>query len=227
MSDPSCRIYRELLGVYVVGAIEPYERAAVDDHLARCHDCREELAGLAPLTALLHRVPPEEAERIAASGPYTAADPDPPAEMLDSLLSRTAAKRRTRRVKAMFTAAAAILIAVGGATAVGEAIASHPHPVGHSDVAAMTLGRVTATVRYGRMQWGTEMGVRVTGLPQGTNCTFYIVTKDGRRVWGGAWTVGPKADTLWYPVAVGVHESNLSGFVLIAGQRTLHIPADH
>ncbi len=37
MSDPSCGAFRELLGVYVVGAIEPGERAAVDAHLSHCY----------------------------------------------------------------------------------------------------------------------------------------------------------------------------------------------
>ena len=44
MSDPSCRTFRESLGIYVVGAIEPSERAAVDAHLSQCPECREELA---------------------------------------------------------------------------------------------------------------------------------------------------------------------------------------
>ena len=33
MSDPACRTFRQLLGVYVVGAIEPAERTLVDAHL--------------------------------------------------------------------------------------------------------------------------------------------------------------------------------------------------
>ena len=92
MSDPSCRTYRELLGVYVVGAIEPAERADVDAHLAQCYECREELAGLALLPALLHRVPLEEAERIAASEPPVGQE-DPAPEILASLLRRAGARR--------------------------------------------------------------------------------------------------------------------------------------
>ncbi len=226
MSDPSCRIYRELLGVYVVGAIEPHERAAVDEHLAQCYECREELAGLAPLPALLRRVPAEEAERIAAAVPDPgdlSAEPSP--EMLDSLLAKTAAKRRTRRVRAMFTAAAALLIAVGGAAAVTESLAPQ-HPSHHFDVSTASLGRITATVRYGKSSWGTAMSVRVTGFPQWTSCKFYVMTKDGRRVEAGGWTVGPGSDRLWYPVAVAVPESRVKGFVIVAAHhRPLQIPA--
>src|SRR5258708_29043905 len=97
MSDPSCRTFRELLGVYVVGAIEPAERAAVDAHLSQCYECREELAALARLPALLHRVHAAEAERILLTSPPQSDPAEPSAEMLDPLLARVVAKRRTRR----------------------------------------------------------------------------------------------------------------------------------
>ena len=61
-----CQHVRQSLGVYVLGAIDPVERARVDTHLVGCLDCREELAGLAGLPALLGRVPAGEAARIAA-----------------------------------------------------------------------------------------------------------------------------------------------------------------
>ena len=52
----SCREIRQALGVYVLGAIDPAERAQVDEHLATCPDCREELASLAGLPAMLRKV---------------------------------------------------------------------------------------------------------------------------------------------------------------------------
>jgi Putative zinc-finger len=231
MSDPSCRNYRELLGVYVVGAIEPHERAEVDDHLAQCYECREELAGLASLPALLRRVPADEAEQILAAAPQPDVNVAPSPELLDSLLAKTAAKRRTRRVRAIFTTAAAVLIAVGGAAAVTESLASSPNTTAqhgqHTEIATASLGRITATVRYGERTWGTSMSVRATGFPEWTTCKFYVITKDGRRVLVSAWTVGPKGGEMWYPVATGVPESRMSGFVLVASHyRPLHIPAD-
>ena len=47
-----CTDARPSLGVYVLGAIDPAERALVDAHLVTCRDCRDELAGLAGLPAL-------------------------------------------------------------------------------------------------------------------------------------------------------------------------------
>ena len=64
-----CAETRLSLGVYVLGAIDPAERALVDAHLATCRDCRDELAGLAGLPALLARVSAAEAFALAADEP--------------------------------------------------------------------------------------------------------------------------------------------------------------
>ena len=61
-----CTDARPSLGVYVLGAIDPAERALVDAHLLTCRDCRDELAGLAGLAALLARVNPDEISRITS-----------------------------------------------------------------------------------------------------------------------------------------------------------------
>jgi len=228
MSDPSCRAFRELLGVYVVGAIEPAERAAVDAHLSQCYECREELAGLAVLPALLHRVPREEAERTAASSP---ASGEQPADMLNSLLRRVGARRRRRRVKTAFTIAATIVIAVGGAAATTEALIQPPPPSsqGPTELTTIRSNGVLVSVRYARTAWGMTVGVKASGLPQWTRCTFWVVTKTGQHVKVGGWTVGPGANELWYPVQAGVTESHVGAFVLDArgtwGRKVLRIPA--
>ncbi|HXO25557.1 MAG TPA: zf-HC2 domain-containing protein, partial [Streptosporangiaceae bacterium] len=75
-----CGDARLALGVYVLGAIDPTERALVDAHLATCRDCRDELAGLAGLPALLARVNPDEVSRIRVDDTVrTSPDERPPA----------------------------------------------------------------------------------------------------------------------------------------------------
>src|SRR5215475_12988086 len=106
MSDPACRNYRELLGVYVVGAIEPNERSMLDAHLNQCYGCREELAGIAVLPAMLHRIPVAEAEQIAEVGlPGTDKD-DPAPRVLSGLLTEIRARRRMKRLRTVLAAAA-------------------------------------------------------------------------------------------------------------------------
>src|SRR5262249_30552106 len=122
MSDPACRRFRELLGVYVVGAIEPNERSLLDEHLNQCYGCREELAGLAVLPALLHRIPTAEAEQLADPN-AAAVDLDNPApRVLSKLLVEVRARQRTRRLRTVLAAAAAFVIAISGSVAVSTAI---------------------------------------------------------------------------------------------------------
>jgi predicted anti-sigma-YlaC factor YlaD len=60
-SHGSCGEARLALAVYMLGAIEPADRDVVDRHLPDCVSCRDELAGLAALPALLRRISPQEA----------------------------------------------------------------------------------------------------------------------------------------------------------------------
>ncbi|MGH3181715.1 MAG: zf-HC2 domain-containing protein, partial [Streptosporangiaceae bacterium] len=82
-----CTDARPSLGVYVLGAIEPAERSLVDAHLATCRDCRDELAGLAALPALLARVNPDEISRICADDAVrTVTEDRPPGELIGTVL---------------------------------------------------------------------------------------------------------------------------------------------
>ena len=62
--DGPCAQARLELGVYLLGAIEPAQRALLTRHLAACPNCRAELAGLAGLPALLRSVPAAEALQL-------------------------------------------------------------------------------------------------------------------------------------------------------------------
>src|SRR5271169_6445016 len=95
-NGPACREMRQLLGVYVVGAIDPAERAKVDDHLRHCAECRDELAGLAGLPAMLSRVPAADVEQLSLAPSGLPEMAEPSADMLNSLLRRVTARRRSR-----------------------------------------------------------------------------------------------------------------------------------
>src|ERR1700730_17119558 len=93
-----CRDFRQALGVYVLGAIDPAERALVDGHLSTCPDCREALAGPAPVPALARpRVQTADAELLPLAnlnGPL----PGTPGghDRRQSRVRRTARHRRER-----------------------------------------------------------------------------------------------------------------------------------
>ena len=92
------------LGCYVLGSLNPAERANVEEHLDECDVCRAELISLAGLPGLLARVSPQE----AATGLPTARP-----QLLEGLLARAAEQRRTRSHR-LIAAAAALVLVVGG-----------------------------------------------------------------------------------------------------------------
>ena len=228
MSDPACRRFRELLGVYVVGAIEPNERSLLDTHLNQCYGCREELAGLAVLPALLHRIPLSEAEQLIEPSP-DAVDPDNPApKVLSRLLVEVRARQRSRRWRTVLAAAAAVIIAVSGSVAVSSVLdnQSHDGMVAVEQVFARN-GPISGEVKYGKSRWGTEISVHVNGVPEWTNCEFYVQTADGHTEMVGGWLVGVHGSRLWYPSLARVPNTMVTGFVLKSnGQVLLRFKAD-
>jgi Putative zinc-finger len=227
-----CGDIRYALGVYVVGAIDPAERATVDAHLGHCQECREELAGLAGLPALLGRVPKEDAERLALG---TEELEEPPAEMLDSLLAQVTARRRARRWRGIAAAAAAAVIAVGGGI-VGGAVITHDHNAtegGSSYISYLARGTnentdVTAAVYYHPEGSGTAMQVQVTGIKNGTRCAFWVVNSSGQHLIAGHWTVNGTDDGNWYPAKSSTSMANVHGFDITGpgGQVLVKIPAN-
>src|SRR5215469_13768332 len=93
MNADECAQTRNELGVYLLGAIEPHDRARLEDHLASCPGCRERLAALAGMPALLRKVPADEVIRAWRDD----AGRPPPTPPLETLLSKVARTRRRRR----------------------------------------------------------------------------------------------------------------------------------
>jgi hypothetical protein len=222
MSDPACRNYRELLGVYVVGAIEPHERSLVDAHLNQCYGCREELAGLAVLPAMLHRIPVAEAEQIAHVGLSAADQDDPAPQVLAGLLTEVRARRRTKRLRAVLAAAAAVIVAVSGSVVATSALSQHQQQTVALEVVKAHRDGMFGEVKYGRSaHWGTLILTRVRGVPEGTHCEFWITTANGHKELVGGWLVGPGGDDLWYPSTADVLASSIRMFTITSGHKVL------
>jgi hypothetical protein len=234
-----CQEARISLGVYVLGAIDPAERALVDAHLPTCRDCRDELAGLAGLPALLARVSTEEAIALAVTdGPAVPLDEitEPPRELLATVLDLTAARRRRRRWReAGLGLAAALVIAAGvfGGLRIGSGTAQ-PSSVGLFpgnansawDNVQGQAGTMTATVSYRSMGWGTQLDTKVTGIPIGTNCQLYVIDSTGQRLLVGGWVTDNDEGAVWYPGSAAVPSKDVTGFQLtVAHGQTIDIPA--
>ena len=213
-----CREIRQALGVYVLGAIDPAERAQVDEHLSSCQECREELASLAGLPAMLRKVPIVEAERIAAPEQDPELAGVPSAEMLTSLVARTAHVRRMHRWRTLAAAAAVAIVALGGGAFVANALqppgGQQPGQVNlttwHRTSGTGPAAGVHLTVRYRHQSWGTQMEVNVTGLPPGSVCQFQVIDATGGKSVVGSWQAWWGSS--WYPASTWLGEKQLRSF---------------
>ena len=228
-SGPACREMRQLLGVYVVGAIDPAERSLVDDHLHNCAECRDELAGLAGLPAMLSRVPVADVEQLSLLPSGLPEMAEPPAELLDSLLQRVTAKRRSRMWRGAVAVAASAVLAAGAVTAVTQ-LAGHSSAqvLADRDVAAGVNTRtgVAAVVDYSATPWhSTTMRVEVSGIPPGTTCQFWVIGPSGR-AYAGSWTVQAwHGQQAWYSLSSPISETSVHGFqITTAGKILVTIP---
>jgi len=237
-----CAETRLSLGVYVLGAIDPAERALVEAHLATCRDCRDELAGLAGLPALLARVSSEEAFALAAdepfhdgpAGPVPSRSSEPPRELLATVLDLTAARQRRRRWwSASLTAAAALVLAVG--VFGGLRLGTHPVQVsgggpgsgGQWDSVTGTSAGMTATVKYRQVGWGTQLNAEVSGIPVGTTCQLWVVDRAGHRMLAGSWLTDYDEGMVWYPASAAMPSTDVAGFRVTVGKRAaINIKAD-
>jgi hypothetical protein len=227
----SCAETRLSLGVYVLGAIDPVERGLVDAHLSTCRDCRDELAGLAGLPALLARVNPDEISRIRADDavPSDASD-EPPQELLGTVLGLAEARRRRNRWRYLSAAAAVIVIAGGlfgglkaatSTTTTRTVIASAGPGSWDTTSATSPATGVSATVAYAHELWGSAFQVLVDHIPEGTTCQLWVVHPDGTRTQVSSWTTSQDEGKDWYSGSMAATAGPIGMFQITAGHQVL------
>lgn len=231
MTEQGCAELRQTLGVYVLGAIDPAERAELDRHLAGCPGCRDELASLAGLPALLGRVSEEQLYATVLPG----------SELLDRVLAQAAAERRRARRRVLVAGAAAALVLVlglaGGAAALlragtpdasgtpaGPPVAAPAPSVSASDPAS----RVSGAVALSPKAWGTAVTARLSGLPDNSRCSLVAVGRGDQRDVAASWTVNYYQEKATFDGSTGISPGELVRFEVVtdAGERLLVIPVD-
>jgi anti-sigma-K factor RskA/putative zinc finger protein len=175
-----CREYGDLIGPYILGALEPGEVEEMNQHLAECDRCALERRRLAGLPALLDGVQADE----------TIAAPSPQLEdaVLDQFVKESARSarppRRWRRFAIPATAAAAVILAVvlalvlpgGGERAYARAELWSPS------------GQVLGNASAAEVDSGTRVRLRAHDLPvsRGAVYELWCVRSDGRWINGGS-----------------------------------------
>jgi hypothetical protein len=223
-----CTEARPSLGVYVLGAIDPAERSLVDAHLVTCRGCRDELAGLAGLPALLARVNPDEISRIRADDAVrTVSDDRPPGELIGTVLDLAAARRRRTRWRFAATAAAVVAIAGGLFGGLSSITTTRTVPIPaagtHWDTVEATnsVTGASASVAYSHEMWGDAFEVLVDHIPVGTTCQLWVVHPNGTRTQVAAWTTASDEGNVWYSGSMASTAEPISKFQITADKKVL------
>jgi hypothetical protein len=226
-----CAEARPSLGVYVLGAIDPAERGLVDAHLVTCRDCRDELAGVAGLPALLARVNPDEISRIRADDTVRPMASDgPPEELLGTVLGLAEARRRRNRWRYLSAAAAVVAIAGGlfaglssgtSRTVTRTVVASDGDGTWETVQGTNQVTGATATVGYSDQLWGHAFQVQVDHIPLGTTCELWVVHPNGSRTEVAAWTTASDEGKVWYGGSMSTTAGLISTFQITAGNQIL------
>jgi len=204
----SCTEATHALGVYLVGALDPRERADVEAHLAHCPACRDELAGLAGLPGLMSRLTTEE----VLAGP-------PPVDdaLLERLLRSAARDRKVARQRRWLTAVAAVFVLLAGS--IGGVAAYHAATAPNVHTVAAATGRVHMTVQLAAVSTGTSLNLHLSGVPAGQWCRLIAISDTGKREVAGSWEA-TYAGTAVIKGTTAIPYSHISRLVIETGDGT-------
>ncbi len=192
MSNDHAR-FAEWDAAYILGALTPTDRREYEAHLRDCKHCRQAIAEIASLPALLTGAQP-----VAAADDAVGAVATPPVDLVDRIRAREERRARTvrRRIAvAAVGAAATIALAIGIPMALGG-----PAPETTSVVlAAVVDTSLTASVELEGASWGTRISMDcdypgvVVAPSYGSRGTYVLVVTDaaGNASQVSTWTAAP------------------------------------
>lgn len=181
---------------YALGVLEPLDALRCADHLTGCPGCAGEHAEFVRLAAALAELVPPPAR----TGPVPAAQAE-----ADPGAARAADRRRrwTARLVAWPSVAAVLLAAV---------LLPDDPPAAVRFSAADRATGVTASAALEDREWGTAVGLRVSGLPDATVCELLAVDRQGRELPLLTWhsdTDAERSDAPLIETAAPVHPSEI------------------
>ncbi|ALG08130.1 anti-sigma factor family protein [Kibdelosporangium phytohabitans] len=177
--------YREWDAAYVLGSLSPDERSEFEQHMETCQSCKEQVAELSGLPAILSALPQDQAIELL----------DPPQDTMPALINAAVRARRWERVR---VAAAVVVAAALGAVLVYVSRPSDPVEAGGvtTQLTQTIPSPVTASVTLVEEPWGTRIDVKCDyagasrdgpALPY----TLYVSDASGSLTRVGSWSAGP------------------------------------
>lgn len=191
---------------YVLGSLSAADRREFESHLANCPDCRQAVAELSGVPALLSQLDRAEVAAIDRSGTPAGSGvlgPEPAApeispQLLPSLLAAVRFRRRRTRLTAwLASAAAAILLGIGVFIGVQGHVTAPSQQVTSSAQHMNQVGThlLDSTVSLTSQRWGTSINLKCVCLapPNAPHDTLamVVVGRDGSQTRLATWTAEP------------------------------------
>jgi anti-sigma factor RsiW len=189
---------------YVLGSLSATDRREFEAHMASCPQCREAVADLSGMPALLSRLDGAEVASITSTNEQSAAPrtgsavPAMSQELLPSLLATVRFRRRRSRVTTwLASAAAAVVLGLGVffgmqtySSAPAQQVTASAEPM-----AQVGTNLLTSTVSVTNQHWGTFINLRCVCLapPNAHHDTLamVVVGRDGSKTRLATWVAVP------------------------------------
>lgn len=182
---------------YVLGSLSAADRREFEGHMAHCASCREAVAGLSGMPALLSQLGRDEVAAMSEAG-AAPATPEMSPELLPTLLAAVRwRRRRTRMVTWVASAAAAVVLGLGVFVGVQGYSSSPAQQVAASDQQMAQVGTtlLTSTVQLSSQHWGTSINLRCVCLAPLTahhdTLAMVVVGRDGSQTRLATWVAVP------------------------------------
>ncbi|GBG36928.1 anti-sigma-L factor RslA [Mycobacterium montefiorense] len=184
---------------YVLGSLSSVDRREFEGHMAQCPACRNAVAELSGVPALLSQLDREEFAAIAESGDLPPATPEMSPELLPSLLAKVAwRRRRARAITWVASSAAAAVLAVGvfvGIQGHSPSVPPAQSVAASSEMAQVGTNLLTSTVQLSSQHWGTAINLKCVCLapPYAHHDTLamVVVGRDGSQTRLATWVAEP------------------------------------
>ncbi|OBG69985.1 hypothetical protein A5680_05925 [Mycobacterium sp. E2989] len=181
---------------YVLGSLSAAERREFEAHLAHCPACREAVADLSGVPALLSQLGRDEVAAMNEAG--LPATPEMSPELLPSLLAKVSwRRRRTRIVTWVASSAAAVVLAIGVFVGLQGYSSSSSQQVAASSAPMAQVGTtlLTSTVQLSSQHWGTSINLRCVCLAplnaHHDTLAMVVVGRDGSQTRLATWVAEP------------------------------------
>jgi hypothetical protein len=213
--------HRVDVAAYVLDALEPQEFEQMHDHLSTCPDCRPEYDDLRGLPVLLGALTPADVEDIVAPAEL-------PETLCDELIARAVARRRTRNRNRLLGITVAVLALVVG-IATGAAHTGRPPSAPSVTVSATDPHtHVHASITLTARDWGTQIGLRLSGVAWAQQCRLVVGADDGRQDTAATWVADYQgALDITGSTAIPTDQIRHLDIVTLSGQRLVSVPPPH